>query len=157
VDFIRSLLLPLALLVTSNTVPWLLGIALGPRGAAPLDLGRRWRDGERLFGAHKTWRGLASAIAGTGLVGWLAGLDPGLAAVFGALAMAGDLLSSFVKRRLRLAPGRDVPGLDQLPECLVPLIALARPLALDATRVVTLAAAFTVGHLLIARLRRGVG
>lgn len=156
-DFIRSLLLPLALLVTSNTVPWLLGIALGPRAAAPLDFGRRWRDGERLFGAHKTWRGLAGAIAGAGILGWLAGLDAGVAAAFGALAMAGDLLSSFVKRRLRLAPGRDAPGLDQLPECLVPLIALAGPLALDAARLIVLAATFTVGHLLIARLRHGVG
>jgi hypothetical protein len=153
-DSIRSVLLPLGLLATSNSAPWLLGHALGARGAAPLDFGRRWHDGERLFGAHKTWRGLASAMAGTALVGWLAGVTPGLGAAFGALAMAGDLLSSFVKRRLRLRPGQDVPGLDQLPECLLPLAALARPLALDATAIALVAAAFTLGHLAIVRLRR---
>jgi hypothetical protein len=153
-DFIRSLLLPLGLLATSNALPWLLGNALGTRGAAPLDFGLHWRDGERLFGAHKTWRGLAGAVVGSSLVGWLAGLSPGVGAAFGALAMAGDLLSSFVKRRLRLKPGHDVPGLDQLPECLVPLIALVHPLGLDVVAIAVLTAAFVLGHLLIARLRR---
>ena len=153
-DSIRTLLLPLGLLVTSNSVPWLLGQALGARGAAPLDFGLRWLDGERLFGAHKTWRGLAGAMAGTALVGWLAGMAPSLGAAFGALAMAGDLLSSCVKRRLHLKPGQDAPGLDQLPECLLPLIALARPLTLDIEAIAIVATAFTLGHLLVARLRR---
>ena len=151
-DYIRAMLPPLCLLVTSNSVPWLLGRACGTRGAAPLDFGLRLPDGERLFGAHKTWRGLAGAMAGTALVAWLAGLTPGLGVAFGALAMMGDLLSSCVKRRLRLQPGHDVAGLDQLPECLLPLVGLARPLALDVTAIAVLAAAFTLGHLLIARL-----
>ena len=93
-------------------------------------------------------------MAGTALVGWLAGVTPGLGAAFGALAMAGDLLSSFVKRRRRFRPGQDVPGLDQLPECLLPLAVLARPLALDAAAIATVAVAFTLGHLAIAQLRR---
>ena len=48
-----------------------------------------------------------------------------------ALAMAADLATSFVKRRLNLAPGREVPGVDQIPEALVPLLVLSRPLGIS--------------------------
>jgi len=154
---IAALLPALLLLITANTVPWLLGRALGSRGAAPLDLGARCPDGERLFGAHKTWRGLAGAVAGCGACAALLGLAPALGAAFGALAMAGDLLSSFIKRRLRFAPGRETPGLDQLPECLVPLVALARPLGLGLGGVGLLAAIFTLGHAALAGARRHRG
>ena len=42
--------------------------------------------------------------------------------VIGATAMAGDLLSSFCKRRLKLAPSSQALGLDQIPEVLLPAV-----------------------------------
>jgi CDP-archaeol synthase len=40
-----------------------------------------------------------------------------------AMAMIGDLLSSFVKRRMKLVPGSMAFALDQIPESLLPAIA----------------------------------
>jgi CDP-archaeol synthase len=49
-----------------------------------------------------------------------------------ATAMAGDLLSSFVKRRFGLAPSSKATGLDQIPEALFPLLACRSALSLTA-------------------------
>ena len=119
-----------ALLAAAHTAPWAAGRLLGPRWAAPIDGGAILPDGARLFGAHKTWRGALAALGVCTLLGALFGYPASLGLAFAALAMAGDLLSSALKRRLRLAPGREVPGLDQLPEALLPLLTLAGPLGI---------------------------
>ena len=106
----------LMLLVVAHSAPVVAAWIAGSRAAWPLDFGLELRDGERLLGAHKTWRGLLVAMAATGLAAGLLELPIQVGAGFGALAMAGDALSSFTKRRLRLAPGAWIPGLDQLPE-----------------------------------------
>ncbi len=119
-----------ALLAAAHTAPWAAGRLLGPHWAAPIDGGAVLPDGARLFGAHKTWRGALAALGVCTLIAALLGYTAGLGLAFAALAMAGDLLSSALKRRLRLAPGREVPGLDQLPEALLPLLTLAGPLGI---------------------------
>ena len=148
------MLVPLLLLALANSVPWLLAVALGRRGAWPVDFGRRGPDGRRLLGAHKTWRGLISAVAACLGGAAVLGIAPWVGAVFGALAMLGDLLSSFAKRRLNLEPGREVPGLDQLPECLLPQLVLGRRLGLSFGDVVVVTLLFLAGHLALAGLRR---
>jgi CDP-2,3-bis-(O-geranylgeranyl)-sn-glycerol synthase len=50
-------------------------------------------------------------------LGWEVGL------VVAAGAMIGDLLSSFVKRRLGMSSSSKFTGLDQIPEALIPLVA----------------------------------
>ena len=45
--------------------------------------------------------------------------------------MLGDLLSSFCKRRLRMASSSMALGLDQIPEALLPLLLVADRLALS--------------------------
>lgn len=143
----------LLLLILANAAPWAAARLLGDRWAAPLDGGRLLRDGRRLFGSHKTWRGLVAGITVCALAAplldlpWLAG------AGFGGAALLGDALSSAVKRRLALPPGTAVPGLDQLPEALLPLIALAAVLELDGARIILVALAFLALNLLAARLR----
>jgi CDP-2,3-bis-(O-geranylgeranyl)-sn-glycerol synthase len=62
---------------------------------------------------------LAAAAAGGALEA-----DIALGAAFGALALSGDLASSFAKRRLDLPAGRESVLLDTLPESLLPLLAL---------------------------------
>ena len=97
----------------------------------PLDGGRvLW--GERMLGAHKTWRGLvAGIVAGLGVFalqrllydfGWLRALAPidygattlWLGVLLGLGTGVGDAVKSFVKRRIAIAPGEPWVGFDQL-------------------------------------------
>lgn len=112
------------LLVIANATPLLVGVLAGRRLDTPLDGNRRFVDGRPLFGPAKTFRGAGSSIAATALVAPLFGLTFLQGAVFGLLAMLGDLLSSFAKRRLGIAASRSAPLLDQLPETLLPLLLL---------------------------------
>jgi len=94
----------------------------------PLDLGLHFR-GKRLFGEHKTFRGLfvnvASCILGAAVQGWLQGrgllphwlplldytafeYEAGL--LIGLGMTAGELPNSFLKRQLNLAPGGKMEG-----------------------------------------------
>ncbi len=121
---IQAFLSALVLLWAVNFAPPLLAFFFDKRWAAPVDGGRLFWDGKPLFGPNKTIRGIIGAVA-TGVVGapvlglpWFAG---GAAAV---LSMAGDLLSSFIKRRLNFGSGSTVPFLDQIFEGAFPLIAL---------------------------------
>ncbi len=66
--------------------------------------------------------------------------------------MAGDLLSSFTKRRLRLKPSSMAPGLDQVPEIILPLFVLAGTLGLGALDIIAGVATFWIGEVLISRL-----
>jgi hypothetical protein len=66
-------------------------------------------------------------------------------------AMAGDLLSSFVKRRLDLAPSSRATGLDQVPESLFPLLACRSSLSLTAIDIVGGCVLFFVGELLLSQ------
>jgi CDP-2,3-bis-(O-geranylgeranyl)-sn-glycerol synthase len=106
-------------------------------GGKPIDFGRTWKDGRRLLGDGKTWRGL---FAGT-FLGMTAGFGLAVAAsyiqasdygylqltnfegfpmmipllfslCFGALV--GDLIESFFKRRIGKERGQDWIPFDQL-------------------------------------------
>src|SRR5882757_7716793 len=120
------------LLITTNSVPWVLGKALGRRGNLALDFGYRAWDGQRIFGSHKTWRGLVGGTLACGCVAEIIGHGFGLGVDFGAVSLAGDAFSSAVKRRLRQEPGRQIPALDQLAEALLPLLFFAPALELSA-------------------------
>ena len=141
----------LVLLVLANSTPVVVAWLAGARAAWPLDFGLRSRDGERLLGAHKTWRGLLAAAIACGVAGAVMGLAAPACAGLGLLAMAGDAVSSFIKRRLRRRPGSWIPGLDQLPEALLPLLAGWRILELDAARFTGTLLAFTLLGMLASR------
>jgi len=72
---------------------------------------------------------------------------------FGALSLTGDTLSSGLKRRLRLAPRTEVPGLDQLPEALLVSMAFAGALELGAADIMASVLAFLVLDSLVTRVR----
>lgn len=114
----------LLLLAAANSAPVLLSMLLGDRWAASIDGGRHLRDGRPVFGPHKTWRGLLGGTAAAGVTGALLSAGFVTGAAFGLLALIGDLLSSFIKRRLGYQSGRDSPVIDQLPEALLPLLVL---------------------------------
>jgi predicted MPP superfamily phosphohydrolase len=96
----------------------------------PLDGNRLWSDGRPLFGPHKTIRGILASVLGSLVFASLLGLPWFMVGGAALLAMAGDLWSSFIKRRFNYQSGDTVPVLDQLFEGLLPLLLLAHGLAL---------------------------
>lgn len=107
----------------------------------PVDLGATW-GGQPLLGRNKTWRGVVAAPLAGLLVFWvelrlvgsreplralaLAGPAPAWwGAILGAGAIFGDLVKSFCKRRLGVAPGRSWFPFDQIDYAIGALAALA--------------------------------
>ncbi len=100
-------------------------------GGLPMDFGRKLRDGERLLGDGKTWRGLIGGTLSGALLGLLFTLpfaafapsstwsfgDPPIAfaasAVLALGALLGDVVGAFLKRRMHKPRGAKAPGLDQ--------------------------------------------
>lgn len=99
-------------------------------GGKPMDSGLRLKDGRRLLGDGKTWRGFAGGTLSGMLIGgiqhtsaWVAGTgqfsfgSPLQAALLIFLlscgALLGDILGSFIKRRAGIERGAKTPGLDQ--------------------------------------------
>ncbi len=66
--------------------------------------------------------------------------------------MAGDLFSSFVKRRLNFPPSSQALGLDQVPESLFPLLACHDALSLMALDIALAVGIFFVGEIFLSRL-----
>lgn len=108
----------------ANAIPVILG------GGRAIDTGRKLSNGKPIFGSHKTIRGFfAGIIAGT-----LTSLAENEVLQFGALAdlmlpfnfsvwlgfaiscgaLLGDLIHSFLKRRIGIAEGSPLPVADQL-------------------------------------------
>jgi len=106
-------------------------------GGTPIDFGKKWKDGRRILGDGKTWRGLISGAFvgmtcgfGFSVVAKLAAASdfaflgindftgfplmiPIIASIcFGALI--GDIIKSFFKRRLGKDRGEDWIPFDQL-------------------------------------------
>ena len=142
------------LLVIANATPVILSLLSGDRWKQPLDRGILFPDGHPLLGPSKTFRGLLGSITACALLAPLFGLSHLQGAGFGALAMLGDLLSSFCKRRLGLGSGYSAPLLDQVPETLLPLWLMLPLLGASITEMAIAIAAFTVIDLLFTRLLR---
>jgi CDP-diglyceride synthetase len=142
----------LTLLVLANGTPVVAKKILGERLAYPLDGGVEFVDGRPLLGRSKTIRGVVLAVlvttAGAPLIGleWIVGF------LVGSLAMAGDLLSSFVKRRMALPPSSRASGLDQVPEALLPLLACRNLLSLTMTDIAAGVGLFFIGEVLLSRV-----
>ncbi len=127
-----------------NALPPLASLLCGDRWRRPLDGGRLWRDRQPIFGPHKTIRGLLASLTGGTLIGPLIGLSWPVAAIAALLAMSGDLLSSFIKRRRILQSGTDVVILDQLFEALFPVIFLGLIYALSWGQIAAVLLSFIV-------------
>ncbi len=121
-------------------VVWLILPAYAANGLAPLargkhclDGGRTLSDGRSIFGKGKTWEGSILGVVAAILVAsimqfvypllpWgtsavpltLIPMGPVVGALLGLGAIVGDLIGSFLKRRLGLQRGHPVPVLDQL-------------------------------------------
>lgn len=123
-DYLMVVLRALAYILPAyiaNATPVIVG------GGKPLDLGKNFIDGRRIFGDHKTIRGFLGGMFFGTLMGFAIFyiyplLDMGKIMLADALILAfllslgahiGDLFGSFIKRRLNLRPGAPAPILDQ--------------------------------------------
>jgi CDP-2,3-bis-(O-geranylgeranyl)-sn-glycerol synthase len=148
IELVKSLVL----LALANGAPLAGKKLLGGRWSYPVDGGIAFVDGRPLFGRTKTIRGIVLAIAAATAAAPLLGLEWTTGLLAGAAAMAGDLFSSFVKRRLDLKESSQAIGLDQIPESLFPLLACREAMGLSATEITLGVAVFFVGELLLSRL-----
>ncbi|XOV84752.1 MAG: CDP-archaeol synthase [bacterium] len=147
----------LLLLLAANGAPILAKRLFKDWFAMPLDGGRLFFDKRALLGASKTWRGLITGVAATALVAGLLGYPMVVGACFGLASLCGDVLSSFIKRRLNIPPSGQAFGLDQIPEALLPLLLLRKTFELDLLAVCLVVALFVVGELLLSRLMYAIG
>ena len=139
----------LGLIAAANIVPPVARILVGSRFSRPLDGGRVWVDGRPLFGKTKTVRGVVLAVLAGALIGYVMGVGATLGAAAAIAAMAGDIASSFCKRRLGLRSSVPAPGLDQIPESLLPAIVCAAPMSLLWYDVVMVVALFAAGDAIL--------
>lgn len=142
----------LLLIVLANGIPILAFNLLRQRLSMPVDLGINLPDGERLFGVSKTIRGLLLSLIFTGALAEMIGLSWILGLTIAFWSMLGDLLSSFIKRRLHMASGSRAFGIDQLPESLLPLLAVAGQFSLSGEEILATVVTFIVLELLISRV-----
>lgn len=142
----------LVLMTLANGTPIVAKKIFGPRFSFPLDAGVIFFDGRPLFGHSKTIRGTAVSILVTTASAPLVGLDLTIGAIVAGAAMAGDLFSSFVKRRLNLPPSSQALGLDQVPESLFPMLACRDALSLTIADIALGVGIFFIGALILSRL-----
>ncbi|RBW48922.1 CDP-archaeol synthase [Marinobacter sp. F3R11] len=110
------------MLVLANGAPVVAAKVFGQHWSAPVDAGLNWFDGRPLLGKTKTWRGIVFGALCSALFAQAAGHGFGFGLLFGLLALAGDLFSSFIKRRLGLKSSARMPWLDQVPEAAFPVV-----------------------------------
>jgi len=120
----------------ANATPVVLG------GGPPLDGGKKFIDGRRIFGDGKTVRGFVAGIVAGTAIGVLQGIAKGPLSHYLSLgfllalgALLGDLMGSFVKRRLGIERGGALPGLDQLGFVVIALL-LASPVEVPSWQVI---------------------
>ena len=142
----------LLLLIVANGTPVLARKLLGEVLAYPLDGGKTFLDGRPIFGSSKTIRGIATSVVATTASASLLGLTFTTGLLIAAMSMGGDLVSSFLKRRLGYLSSSRALGLDQIPEALFPAVVCKDLLGLSMVDVVLVVTLFTLGEILLSRL-----
>jgi CDP-2,3-bis-(O-geranylgeranyl)-sn-glycerol synthase len=142
----------LILLMLANGTPVIAKKIFSNQYSYPLDGNLKFVDGRPLFGRSKTIRGVVLAILVTTASAPLIGLSWKIGFAVGGLAMAGDLVSSFSKRRLNLPSSSRASGLDQIPESLFPLLGCQTPLSLSVADIAVCAVIFFIGEVPLSRV-----
>jgi CDP-diglyceride synthetase len=142
----------LTLLMLANGTPIVAKKIFGARFARPLDAGIVFFDGRPIFGHSKTIRGILVSILFTTIAAPLIGMSPAIGVIVASTAMAGDLFSSFVKRRLNFPPSSQAIGIDQVPESFFPMLACRDALSLTGVDIALGVGIFFAGELILSRL-----
>ena len=139
-------------LMCVNGAPIILKKLVGDRFQQPLDWNQLFFDGRPILGSSKTYRGVASALLVSVLIGNIYAAPLSTSLLFGALSMAGDITSSFIKRRIGMAPSAMALGLDQIPESLFPLLGCRELLGISYWQIFWIVLAFLFWELLLSRI-----
>ncbi|MCG2632461.1 CDP-archaeol synthase [Bradyrhizobium sp. WYCCWR 13023] len=142
----------LVLMALANGAPIVAKKIYGPRFSFPVDADIGFLDRRPLFGSSKTIRGIFVSVLITTACAPLIGLDLTIGAIVAGAAMAGDLFSSFLKRRLNYPPSSRALGLDQIPESLFPMLACRDALSLTIADIALGVGIFFIGALVLSRL-----
>ncbi len=139
----------LMLIIIANGAPVLARLLLGSKFNAAIDGGAVLVDNSPLFGASKTWRGVFAALLATTMCALFFGYSAAIGMQIAIFAVSGDLLSSFIKRRLSLQPSSKAPLLDQIPESLFPALMMMDLFDLQLFAVAVLVTSFTIIDLIV--------
>ncbi len=142
----------LFLIVLANGAPVLSQKVFGDRFNLPVDFGWLFIDGKRLLGDSKTWRGILASLVATAPAAWLLGYEIETGLLLALFSMLGDMLSSFIKRRLSMPSSSMAPLIDQIPESLLPAWFLRVQFELELLPIVILVALFIVLELVLSRI-----
>src|SRR3954468_18605315 len=142
----------LILLMLANGTPLIAKKMIGDYYSYPLDGNLTFADGRPVLGRSKTIRGVVLAVLVTTAGASLIGLGWRIGLLVGSFAMAGDLFSSFCKRRLGLPSSSRASGLDQIPESLLPLLACRSALSLSLVDIAVGVVIFLLGGIVLSRI-----
>lgn len=134
----------LFLIIIANGAPVLIRLLLQNNLDCAVDFGVNFLDKNRIFGSSKTWRGIAAALLMTAFAASLIGYPPQTGLQVAVCAILGDLLSSFIKRRLELPPSSNVLLLDQIPESLLPALLMQQHFNLELLDIFLVIIIFTI-------------
>lgn len=142
----------LLLIIIANGAPILIRVLLNDGFSLAIDFGQKLADNKRLFGPSKTWRGVIAALMFTATASLVLGYSVENGLLVATYAVLGDLFSSFIKRRLSMAPSSMAPLLDQVPESFLPAYMLKQAFDLDIFSVMQLVLIFVIIELLLSHI-----
>jgi CDP-2,3-bis-(O-geranylgeranyl)-sn-glycerol synthase len=142
----------LLLIGVANGTPVIVKKLFGDFWDCPLDGNRRFFDQRPLFGPSKTIRGIGFSLLLTTICAPVLGIEWNHGLIIGVSAMAGDLFSSFVKRRSGKPSSSMALGLDQIPESLFPMIAAHFLLGISWWGVLVVVVVFFILELLLSKI-----
>lgn len=142
----------LLLIIIANGAPILIRVLLKNRFDTAVDFGQKLPDGHDIFGTSKTWRGVLAAITATPIAGWLLGYALEIGLWVAVYAVIGDLLSSFLKRRLAMEPSSMAFIVDQVPESLLPGLMMMEVFKLDLQSVLLMVLIFIIIELFLSHI-----
>ena len=140
------------LLTIANGLPIIGGKLFGTQFDQPVDGGVIFVDGRPVFGQSKTIRGVVLSLLATTASARVLGFPWVCGLVVASVSMSGDLISSFSKRRLSLPPSSRATGIDQIPESLLPTMAIRSTIGLSAFDVASVVVIFSLWQVLLSRL-----
>jgi len=147
-----ELLQLLLLIIIANGAPIITRQWLNGRFSHAVDLDHNLADNNRIFGPSKTWRGIFSSLLATPVVAVLLGYSIETGLMVAVYAVIGDLISSFIKRRLSMAASSMAPLLDQIPESFIPAFMLRQAFNLDILSVIWLVLIFIIIESLLSHI-----
>lgn len=139
------------LLIMANGGPIVASKLFASWMSFPIDAHRLFYDHQPIFGPTKTLRGIVASLIASVVFACLLGFgwQIGILVWFGA--MGGDLLSSFIKRRLTMPSSSMALGLDQVPESLFPTLLCAQLLQFTFYDIALICIIFFVLELVLSR------